>query len=82
MEDTGTSGTWDARFTSWLREKQAGPLRCPICSQGDFSPVGTVEATFADDAARPTTQFAYTSCLNCGYSIFFDADITGLRFSE
>ena len=33
MDDPGTSGTWEEMLASHLREKQAGPLVCPVCTQ-------------------------------------------------
>lgn len=77
MEDPGMSGDWDEMLASHLREKQAGPLTCPICTRtNSFEPKGTIGGQMADDAARPEYQFGYAACGNCGYSIFFDAGVT------
>ena len=71
MDDPGTRSTWEERFANHLREKQAGPLVCPICTATrSFEPRGAVG------------EFGYAACSNCGYSIFFDATVTGLRFDN
>jgi hypothetical protein len=71
MGDPGTSSTWEERFTNHLREKQAGPLVCLICTATrSFEPKGAVG------------EFGYAACSNCGYSIFFDANVTGLKFDN
>jgi transposase-like protein len=68
MDDTGTSSTWEERFANHLREKQAGPLVCPICTATrSFEPKGLIG------------EFGYAACSNCGYSIFFDGNVTGLQ---
>jgi hypothetical protein len=36
----------------------------------------------ADEVARPEFQFGYAASGNCGYSIFFDASVTGLWFEH
>jgi hypothetical protein len=36
----------------------------------------------ADEVARPEFQFGYAACGNCGYSISFDASVTGLWFEH
>jgi predicted nucleic-acid-binding Zn-ribbon protein len=83
MEDPGTSGNWEEMFAGHLREKQAGPLTCPICAQtNSFKPKGTIGGYMADNVARPEFQFGYAACGNCGYSIFFDASVTGLWFEH
>jgi predicted nucleic-acid-binding Zn-ribbon protein len=76
----GMSGSWEDMFTSWLRDKQAGPLRCPVCGQGGFTPGATMGVTLVDDVTRPTAQFGYTSCDHCGYAMFFNADVSGLKY--
>lgn len=71
MDDPVTSSTWEERFTNHLREKQAGPLVCPICNATrSFEPKGAIG------------KFGYAACSNCGYSIFFDANVTGLGFDN
>ena len=71
MDDLGASGTWEKRFSSHLREKQAGPLVCPICNASrSFEPMGAIG------------EFGYAACSNCGYSIFFDANVIGLRVDD
>ena len=68
MDEMGMSSIWEERFANHLREKQAGPLVCPICTATrSFEPKGAVGA------------FGYAACSNCGYSIFFDATMTGLQ---
>ena len=68
MDNPATSDVWQERFASHLREKQAGPLVCPICNASrSFEPKGAIG------------KFGYAACSNCGYSIFFDADVPGLR---
>jgi predicted nucleic-acid-binding Zn-ribbon protein len=68
----------DERFSAYLERKQAGPLSCPICGQGNtFEPRGSLAATRAYPSVSPTPQFNYAACTNCGYSIFFDAQTTG-----
>jgi hypothetical protein len=81
-DDPGTGGTWEETFASWLREKQAGPMRCPVCGQGHFTPGGTVGIILVDDLSLPTAQFGYTFCGNCGYTMFFNAETTGLLFGD
>ncbi len=81
MDDPGTGGTWDEMFESWVRSKQEGPLVCPVCARrGSFTPGGTVGAVLVDDVARPTAQFGYAYCENCGYTMFFNADVSKLRY--
>src|SRR5215212_11026031 len=83
MDDPGTSGTWEEAFASHLRDKQAGPLTCPVCAQtNSFEPKGTIGGSMADDVRRPEFQFGYAACSNCGYSIFFDAAVTELWFEH
>jgi len=36
----------------------------------------------ADDIRAPAYQFGYAACTNCGYTIFFDAKVTGLWFEN
>ena len=79
-QDPGYSGTWKEMFASWLREKQSGPLRCPVCGLSSFTPGGTVGAALVDDVAEPTAQFGYAYCANCGYTISFNADVSGLKY--
>lgn len=80
-EDPGTGGDWEEMFASHLREKQVGPLSCPICGQtSTFEPKGTIDGTPIDDVQRPRCQFGYAACSNCGYCIFFDAEVTGLNY--
>ena len=68
----------DKGFSDYLESKQAGPLSCPICGQiNTFEPRGSLAATTAYPSVSPTPQFNYAACTNCGYSIFFDAQITG-----
>ncbi len=81
MDDPGTSGTWEEMFAGYVRGKQAGPLTCPVCAATNtFEPKGTIGGHMADDATRPEFQFGYAACSNCGYSIFFDAAVTGFWF--
>jgi len=83
MDDPGMSGSWEEMFAGHLREKQAGPLTCPICAQtNSFEPKGTIGGHMADNVARPEFQFGYAACGNCGYSIFFDASVTRLWFEH
>jgi predicted nucleic-acid-binding Zn-ribbon protein len=71
--------TMDERFSGYLKSKQAGVLSCPICGQTNtFESRGNVAATRAYPSVSPTPQFNYAACTNCGYSIFFDAQTTGL----
>jgi hypothetical protein len=68
MDDPATSGIREERFANHLSEKQAGPLVCPICTATrSFEPKGLIGA------------FGYAACSNCGYSIFFDANVIGLQ---
>jgi hypothetical protein len=68
MDNTGTSSTFEERIANHLREKQASPLVCPICTATrSFEPKGAVG------------EFGYAACSNCGYSIFFDASVAGLQ---
>jgi hypothetical protein len=68
MDDPATSSTWEERFANHLAEKQAGTLVCPICTATrSFEPKGAIGA------------FGYAACSNCGYSIFFDANMIGLQ---
>jgi hypothetical protein len=53
-----------ARLATHLNSKKAGPLVCPICNVTE-----SFEAK--DTMAEP--QFAFATCTNCGYSIFFDS---------
>ncbi len=81
MDDPGTSSTWEEMLASHLREKQAGPLVCPICATTrSFEPKGTIGGNMVDDVVSTEVQFGYAACSNCGYSIFFDVGVTGLRF--
>lgn len=53
-----------ARLATHLNSKKAGPLVCPVCNATEsLEAKGTM--------AEP--RFAYATCTNCGYSIFFDA---------
>ena len=36
----------------------------------------------ADDILAPEYQFGYAACTNCGYTIFFDAKVTGIWFEN
>jgi hypothetical protein len=83
-----------ARFATHLNSKKAGPLVCPICNatesfeaKGAISgpspdPLAPTDLAFpADPADAPTPanpRFNYASCTNCGYSIFFDTEASGL----
>jgi predicted nucleic-acid-binding Zn-ribbon protein len=82
VENPGMGGDWEEMFASHIRDKQAGPLTCPICGQkSTFEPKGTICSTLVDDVQMPSVQFGYAVCSNCGYCIFFDTEITGLHFS-
>lgn len=82
-EDPGTSGTWDEMLASHIRDKQSAPLACPVCGRTNtFEPKGTIGGRMADDVLQPECQFGYAACSNCGYSIFFDAKVTGLWFEH
>ncbi len=82
-EDIGHSGSWEDMLSSHIRDKQAGPLACPICSAvNSFEPKGTIGGRMADDILQAEYQFGYAACNNCGYSIFFDAKITDLWFED
>ena len=78
-----------ARFATHLNSKKAGPLVCPICNATkSFEAKGTLAGAppdplaatdlpaSADPLAPPEPRFNYAACTNCGYSIFFDAEIS------
>jgi predicted nucleic-acid-binding Zn-ribbon protein len=80
----GESGgySWEEMFSSWVRGKQTGPLKCPVCAHDRFKPGGTVGAPRVDTVEDITVQFAYTYCGNCGYVMFFNAHAAEIPFID
>jgi len=81
MDDTGRY----ARFAAHLNSKKAGALVCPICNATEsFEAKGALvrppsgPLASRDLPAPADPRFNYATCTNCGYSIFFDTEISNL----
>jgi hypothetical protein len=65
-------------------EREAGrALSLPgVYPNEQLRPERNYRGQMADEVARPEFQFGCAACGNCGYSIFFDASVTGLWFEH
>ena len=74
-----------ARLATHLNSKKAGPLVCPICNATESFEAKGALVGHPSDPLTPTDlptsadpRFNYATCTNCGYSIFFDAEMSNL----
>jgi hypothetical protein len=72
------------KLNAWLQEKWNGAKLCPICNQDTLAlesalaEVGVFVAGGGIYAGSPSYPCAVLICTNCGYTLLFNAVLSGI----